>query len=104
MHTAVLGAAPHRRFVIEWRNVAFSAYSLSGARLSVEIVLPEDSGEILVQYAGVNDAFQDPKAAAEQGKSATIGIENADGTGAFQYSFNKAVLNDGHAIVFRPST
>ena len=30
--------------------------------------------------------------------------QNADGTGAFQYSFNKAVLNDGHAIVFRPST
>jgi len=51
VRTQELGAAPNRRFVIEWRNVRF--YSDPTLRLRFEIVLLEN-GEILLQYADVD--------------------------------------------------
>jgi hypothetical protein len=71
------------RFVIEWRNAGFFPPG-SADRLDFEVVLYEN-GQILTQYRNVDNAH-------EQGNSATIGIENADGTDAFQYSFNEASI------------
>jgi N-acetylneuraminic acid mutarotase len=70
------------RFVIEWRNASF--FPCCGDRVDFEAVLYEN-GQILTEYRNVDNAH-------EQGNSATIGIENADGTDAFQYSFNQPTI------------
>ena len=92
MRTGVLGSAPDRQFVIEWRNVRFRGMIL---RLRFEIVLREN-GEILLQYAApVDDPLQ-------RGATATLGIENDSGTVGFQYSFQEDVIDPALAILFSP--
>lgn len=73
------GSRPNRFCVITWHNVmrknADSAY-----RLNFQIVLYEN-GNFIYQYKNVfcNWLW------ADYGKSATVGIENTDGTGGLQY-------------------
>ncbi len=93
VRTELVGTAPNRSFVIEWRTVRF--YGSSTPLIRFEMVLSE-SGQVTLQYATVGS---DGRA---QGNSATIGIENSSGTVALQYSYNQAVLSDGQAIVFLP--
>jgi hypothetical protein len=71
------------RFVIEWRNATY--FGDSSRRVDFEVVLYEN-GQILTQYRNIADD------ARERGSSATLGIENADGTDAFQYSLNEASI------------
>jgi N-acetylneuraminic acid mutarotase len=78
------------RFVIEWRNAGFFPPG-SPDRLDFEVILYEN-GQILTQYRNVDNSH-------EQGNSATIGIENAAGDDAFQYSFNEASLNMGQTAI-----
>ena len=80
--TTTVGTAPNRRFVVEWRNVAFLADT--SQRVSFEIILNEN-GDIDTQYREIEGTL-------EQGSSATVGIENATGTDALQYSFGEPVL------------
>ena len=81
------------RFVIEWRNVR--TYSPSTYRMDFEVVLYE-GGQILVQYRNIAADGR------EKGNSATLGIENAAGTIAFQYSYNEAVIADPEfAVMYR---
>jgi subtilisin family serine protease len=89
--TGVIGTAPHRRFVIEWRNIR--SFFDTGQRLSFVAEIGEDGG-ITYRYKDVAGS------SFEAGSSATIGVENATGTDALQYSFNEAVLTDGTAISF----
>src|SRR5215831_13157172 len=77
------------RFVIEWRNASF--FPCCGDRLDFEVILYAN-GDILTEYRNVDNAH-------EQGNSATIGIENQDGTDAFQYSFNTPALNLGQTAI-----
>ncbi len=84
MHTEVLGSAPDRQFVIEWRNARY--FADSSRRVDVQIILSEGSGTILAQYRNISADNR------EQGGSATIGIENETGQIAFQYSFNEPVV------------
>lgn len=91
IRTQTLGSEPNRQFVIEWRNVHF--YGDTSRRVRFEIVLNED-GSILTQYA---DIAEDGR---EQGSSATVGMENAAGTDALQYSFAEAALADGLAVLY----
>ena len=82
--TKLIGEAPNRQYVIEWRNVSFFADTTR--RVDVEMVLLE-SGNVLLQYRNIAADGR------EQGNSATIGLENATGTGAHQYSFNQASVS-----------
>ncbi len=93
VRTAVLGTAPDRRFVVEWRNVNIYGGSLY---LTFEAVLAEN-GQVTFNYADIATTRT-----REQGDSATVGIENAAGTIATQFSANQAVLANGTAIVFTP--
>ena len=83
VRTEYLDTPPNRQFVIEWRNVR-PLYA-TDKTMDVEIVLFE-KGEILTRYRNIDD---NPD---ERGASATLGIENAAGSTAFQYSFNEAVI------------
>jgi subtilisin family serine protease len=90
--TKVLGAAPDREFVIEWRNAAI--YNVTGARIDFEVVLSEN-GEVSLRYRNLDAA--NPR---ETGSSATVGIENHAGTVALQYSQNTPALSDQQSIRF----
>lgn len=86
VRTQLLGTAPNRQFVIEWRNVTFS--SDTSKRLDFEIVLREN-GVILLQYRNITNDGR------VMGNSATIGVENETGTSAVQFSFNRASIGVG---------
>jgi hypothetical protein len=93
--TEVRGSAPKRKFVIEWRNVTFSLNGIPDGvnRIDFEIVLYE-TGQILLQYRNIDNSL-------ERGSSATIGVENATGDAAAQFSCNTAALGTGEfAILF----
>ena len=93
VRSELLGAAPNRMFVIEWRNVRF--FGDTTRRLDFEVILTEN-GRILTQYRNIaNDG-------RERGNSATLGIENATGTIALQYSFNQANIDfPEFAVLYR---
>jgi len=91
VRTEELGTAPNRSFVIEWDNVAF--FADTSRRVNFEVILTE-TGQMTYQYQGIDDVGM------EEGSSATIGIENAAGDDALQYSFNQAAVSNGTAILF----
>ncbi len=91
VRTTVVGSSPNRQFVIEWRNVYLRG--TSSHRITVEAVLYEN-GNVATNYKNLGNAN-------ERGKSSTVGIENANGTVALQYSFNTIALNNGVAVLFR---
>jgi hypothetical protein len=78
--------------VIEWRDVPFLN---STSAVDFQVVLYED-GRILTNYRNLAASSR------EQGSSATVGIENPQGSVALQYSFNETVLRDRRAVLFHP--
>ncbi|WP_073862102.1 S8 family serine peptidase [Streptomyces sp. CB01249] len=95
VYTSVRGTAPHREYVVEWRNMMIARDT--SQRVGFAAVLSED-GTYTFQYQGIDPSEK----GFEQGKGATIGAENHDGTDALQYSYNEVSLRDGMAIRFRP--
>jgi hypothetical protein len=91
VRTELVGSAPNRRFVIEWRNLAFCC--ISNERVRFEVVLHED-GKILTQYTSIDNNER------ERGSLATVGIENETGTTALQYSYDQPTLTDGLAVLY----
>jgi hypothetical protein len=89
--TKLVGDAPDRRFVIEWRNVTFLADFAQ--QVDFEVILHEN-GRIQTQYRNIGEG------PLENGSSATIGLENESGTDAFQYSYNQPVLYDNLAVLY----
>ncbi|MER5310725.1 S8 family serine peptidase [Streptomyces sp. NPDC002773] len=92
VYTGVLGTAPNRRFVVEWRNVTFSDGRKD--RLSFSAVLGED-GSITYTYDGV------PPGGEHIASSATIGMENAEGTDGFPYAYDTPSVHSGLNVTFR---
>ncbi|MCP2325096.1 glucose/arabinose dehydrogenase [Hamadaea flava] len=93
VYTSTSGSAPHRQYTVEWRDVRF--YSDAANRVSFKVVLQE-SGTITFAYTDIGSA------AVEKGSTATIGIENAAGTAALQYSLNNPKLVNGRTLTFTP--
>ncbi len=91
--TSTTGTAPNRKFVLEWRNVTF--YNDRNSRATFEVVFTEGSGDISIIWGAESGG-------AASGGSAVCGIENADGTDAFQYSFRQPVLLSGRGVTFHP--
>jgi subtilisin family serine protease len=92
VNTELLGQAPDRRFVIEWRNVHFCC--VSEETLDIEVVLYEN-GRILMQYRNIGPNGR------EQGNSAAVGIENESGTIGLQYSYDEPVISNELAVLYR---
>ncbi|MFG1707276.1 S8 family serine peptidase [Nonomuraea sp. M3C6] len=93
VYTAVTGTAPHRTYVVEWRNVNF--YNETSQRVSFSALLGED-GSIAFRY-------KDIESERDQGASATIGVENAAGDDALLYSYEEPVLSTGQSLAFTAS-
>lgn len=92
-----IGTAPNRKCVTQMTNMGFFGDpTLLG---TFTIILYETSNEIQVQYR----IIVDNSSARAHGSSATIGLENADGSAGVQYSYNTESLSSEQAIRFTPS-
>ncbi len=92
-----LGSAPDREFVVEWYQVPH--ISDSGSRLTFQAILYEGSNEIKTQFNTMSDGEGDYAG----GRSATLGIENAAGSDALEYSCNPGApgpVYDGLAVLY----
>jgi len=78
-------------FVVEWRNVR--KYSPATDRINFSITLVAD-GTVLFGYGDLTDT------SSAKGDSATVGIENAAGNVALQYSNNTPALSSGLTITY----
>lgn len=94
VYTAVRGEYPNRSLVVEWRDVV-NWYD-QGVPFSFSAEIGED-GSVTYRYKDIADT----PGGYSTGRSATVGVENATGTDALQYSFNSEVLSDGLSVAFR---
>jgi N-acetylneuraminic acid mutarotase len=90
VYTDVIGTAPTRTFLVEWRNVGF--YHENGS-VTFEIQFHENSNQIDFEYAAVDGL-------RATGTSATVGIQNYAQTTGIMYSFEESALNAGRAVRF----
>ena len=89
--TMTLGTAPSRQFIVTWSNVPM--FGITGSEISAQIVLDEATSAVTLQYLDTNTGA----AASNGGASATIGLENADGSFGTQIGLNQAVVTDSSA-------
>jgi len=90
---ATVGTRPDRTFVFEYEGVrAYADYAL----VDFEVLFHERDSSLVFQYR-YGDGSAD-------GRSATIGIENADGSDALVLGFDQPVLRAGLAVRLTPPT
>lgn len=71
----VLGTAPNRVLVVEWRNVRVASHSTNNhRRFSMQLALSETSGAIELRYGETNTSGNPPTAS-----SASVGLEDDAG-------------------------
>ncbi|WP_329108699.1 carboxypeptidase regulatory-like domain-containing protein [Micromonospora sp. NBC_01699] len=95
VRTETRGTAPNRQYVVEWRNV--HSFEDPTTRVTFQAVLDEAGGYTFA-YTDIDGTY------LEQGGGATIGIENADGTRALQYTHRQPVLRPGTGLRITPLT
>ena len=100
----VVGTAPNRQLVIEWRNVrAFDCLTDSNATITFEAVFNENSPDFYFNYADA--IFGDACSTHDRGLSATVGMQIAPapvghGVG-YQWSNNGQAVNDQMTLHWR---
>ncbi|HSV85863.1 MAG TPA: S8 family serine peptidase [Levilinea sp.] len=93
VYQSILGEPPNREYVIEWQRMALQTH-VSDSVLTFQVVLFEQSSEILFQYHTLQGA-------QASGVSATVGIEYNDGANGLMYSYNRrGALREKQAIRF----
>jgi hypothetical protein len=91
-----VGTSPNSKFVVEWyqKNHYNDGVDDPGG-VTFEVVFDEASGNFSFQYQTTTFG-SDP--AWDHGGSATVGVENAEGSSWNQFSYNEPVLVDESAI------
>lgn len=93
-----IGAAPNRKLIIQFGNMGF--YGFPALMGTFAVILNETSNIIQVQYR----LIVDNTSTRAHGGSASIGIENSDGTAGVQYAYhNPAAVITGKALSYTPS-
>jgi len=93
-----IGASPNKKCIIQWTNMGF--YSSSVLLGTFSVILYEGSNNIQIQYRSIIDNTS----ARSHGSSASIGIENSNGTSGIQYAYhNSTAISSEQAILFHPS-
>ncbi len=93
-----IGAAPNRKLIVQFRNMAF--YTTPPYLGTFYVILYESGNKIQIQYRMI--VLKDNQRAT--GNSATIGIENIDGSAGVQYAYlDPAAVSTSKAITFTPS-
>lgn len=99
IYFTTLGTAPERVFIVQWQDIPLS--SDPDSRLTFEVLLFEENNEIQFQYAAMTDGSSTSFSGSASGSSATIGIENDDGSKGNQLAFNKVgAVSTGDAWSF----
>jgi hypothetical protein len=88
-------SAGHAYMVIEWYNIAHYYHYFDGAGLTFEVIL-WDNNVIDFRYGDVTCG----SSSYNYGRSATVGLENQDGSDGALYSYNTASLVSGMNIRF----
>ena len=88
------GTAPSGQLVVSWLGV--NHINAQAGDATFQIILSEASNMITFQYQDVDLG----NVALDSGASATIGIENSDGTDGLQRSNNSASLSASYAVAF----
>lgn len=96
--TGTLGTPGSRVFVIQWTNAYFYMNNMA-ARLDFEVILHEGTNAIDIVYENMTDGTEPGRGS---GSSATIGVVDAFGAGAVQYSCNTSIIHAPQAIRFSP--
>ncbi len=93
-----IGAAPNRKLIIQFTNMEF--FGAPAYMGTFAVILHETTNTIQVQYR----LIVDNTSTRAKGESASIGLENADGTAGVQYAFhNPAAVTTGKALLYTPS-
>lgn len=93
-----IGAAPNRKLIIQFTNMGF--YGFPAFMGTFAVILNETSNIIQVQYR----LIVDNSSTRAHGGSASIGIENSDGSAGVQYAYhNQSAVLTGKAISYTPS-
>lgn len=92
----VIGTAPDRELVVEWRNVRLYGGN-TNETVRFQVVFRESSDEILFLYD--DTVFGGSSSWADNGAAATIGIQIAFGS-ATLFSYNTASVTDGTALLW----
>lgn len=91
------GSAPNRYKVVQWKSIVYAQAVLRDTVI-FQVILHEN-GDILFQYQYCSNRYN-----LGLGQSATIGIENANGTTGLQYLYNDSLFGNrisaGRAIRF----
>lgn len=91
VYTATIGDAPDREFAVAWSELTiYPNYD----PVQVEVSFRERDSSIAFHYRN--------PAGAGDGRSATIGIENRDGSDAMQVGFDQSIVRDGLVVRFVP--
>jgi subtilisin family serine protease len=98
VYWAVVGTAPNRELVVEWRDVPVF-YCRSGGTLRFQTVFFEANSNLLFNYA--DTIVGGSCAAFDNGGQATVGVQVAP-TGATQFGYNTGVLRDQMALLWTP--
>ena len=95
----VIGTAPNRELVVEWRNLErLDRYcALFEGYVSFQVVFFESSSDILFNYRDTTFGGDCPD--ADGGAEATVGIQMGPQV-ATQWSFNTASLADGTSLLW----
>jgi len=97
---AVIGSAPDRQLVVEWRDVPFCC-SDDQDTVKFQVVFFEGSGNILFNYA--DTVFGGQSAANDNGATATSGVQVAPGLGT-QFSFDQPLLLSKTSLLWYPGS
>src|SRR3990172_3739422 len=97
VYVLVQGAEPDRQVIVAWVNVGHTSAGC-GNRGSFEVVLTESDMSIKLQYQDTDFGLF----GVNQGRSATVGIENDRGNRAVRFSYNDGAgpITSGLAILF----
>ncbi len=93
-----IGGAPNRKLIIQFNNMGF--YGSPPYMGTFAVIINETTNVIQVQYR----LIVDNTSTQAHGASASIGLENSDGTIGVQYLFHtEGDIHSGKAISFTPS-
>ncbi|HEV3307081.1 MAG TPA: FG-GAP-like repeat-containing protein [Candidatus Sulfotelmatobacter sp.] len=98
VYWGVVGSAPNRQLVVEWRSVrSFLCHDDSAATVTFEVVFSESSGNILFQYA--DTVFGDYCYFQDAGGRATVGVQVSPTVGTM-WTVNDPVIVSGSALLW----
>ena len=98
VYWAVMGSAPNRQLIVEWRNVrSFVCHSDSSATITFEVIFSESSSNILFEYA--DTTFGDYCYFQDAGAEATVGVQVSPSVGTM-WTVNDPVIVSGSALLW----